>query len=453
MIMAEQQRDWFQQLLCLTPESGDDNVVWLNQARKNAKRAIEHLPPLHRKQEAWRYSRIHELFARQFAPVVDSDIDVSDIDLEHWLLPDYETHRLVFVNGRFVAALSDIDKISPGLTLGSLRAAFNISPQKFDLWFNHVSKHTEQLFTALNTALFNDGVFIHIDSDTQTSTPLEVIYLNTDSNNSTDDVENTNGFMIHTRNLISLDEGASATVIERFISSEDTNDFHNNLTEISLANGASLKHYRVQEESRQAFHLSNLFLSQHENSNYTGTNLAFGGAWARTEYRVDFKGQSANCNLNGLYTVGDQQLNDLHLDVQHTVPACTSRENFKGILYGNGRAVFDGHILVDRDAQHSDAALTNDNLMLNDDAEVDTKPQLEIYADNVKCNHGTTVGQLDPQQVFYLRSRGIAEAMAHKMLCQGFAAEIIDTIDQQPLRKHISTKLEHTLNQLALAGG
>ncbi len=176
--------------------------------------------------------------------------------------------------------------------------------------------------------------------------------------------------------------------------------FNNTLSEIVLGDGATLMHYRVQEESRSAWHLSSLYLSQAQHSRYRGTTLAFGGAWSRTDYNAHFMHAGAECDLNGLYTVGDRQLTDFHLDVQHSVPGCRSRERFKGILYGKGRAVFDGRILVDKQAQLSDAQLTNDNLMLTRDAEVDTKPQLEIYADDVKCSHGTTVGQLDPDAGF-----------------------------------------------------
>jgi Fe-S cluster assembly protein SufD len=192
--------------------------------------------------------------------------------------------------------------------------------------------------------------------------------------------------------------------------------------------------------------LSSLYLSQQAQSHYQGTTLAFGSAWARTEYHTRFEQEGAACELNGLYTVGDGQLTDFHLDVQHSVPGCVSREQFKGVLYGKGRAVFDGRILVDKQAQHSDAQLTNDNLMLTRNAEVDTKPQLEIYADDVKCSHGTTIGQLDPQQVFYLRSRGIDETAARKILCLGFAGEVLDSIEVPALRDAVTRKLSDTLN-------
>ena len=208
---------------------------------------------------------------------------------------------------------------------------------------------------------------------------------------------------------------------------------------------AALEHYRIQNESREASHLSNLYLSQEKDSTYQGVSLALGAKWSRTEYRASFKGEHADCDLNGLYTVGDKQLNDFHLDVQHSVPGCSSREQFKGILYGKGRGVFDGRVLVDQYAQKTEAHLTNDNLLLTADAEIDTKPQLEIYADDVKCSHGTTVGQIEPEQIFYMRSRGIDPVAAHKMLSMGFAEGVLDKISLLMLREYAAEILTGTL--------
>ena len=218
-----------------------------------------------------------------------------------------------------------------------------------------------------------------------------------------------------------------------------------------LGKNATLNHYRMQDESRQAYHLSSVYLSQQGHSHYYGTTLAFGAVWNRTEYHTTFNQAGAECELNGLYMVGDKQLADIHLDVQHSVPDCVSRERFKGVLYGKGRAVFDGHIRVDKQAQHSDAQLNNDNLLLTRDAEIDSKPQLEIFADDVKCSHGTTVGELDVQQIFYLRSRGIDEMSAHRMLCMGFAKEIVETIHVPAIQQHAMTKLSNKLTGAVFA--
>ena len=254
-------------------------------------------------------------------------------------------------------------------------------------------------------------------------------------------------FIAHPRHLIVLGKDARAEVIERYCTTGNGTYFNNALIEIDLGTGSELKHERVQEESPNARHLSDLNVRLAARSRYRLTHASLGGAWARTDLRILFAGEDASAELNGLMLAGGLQLNDVHLDVQHRVPNCTSRENFKSILDGKGRVVFDGHILVAEGAQKTDAELTNDNLMLSRSAEVDTKPQLEIYADDVKCSHGTTVGELDGDMLFYLRSRGIPEPKAKEMLCLGFAEEVLATMDHAPLRARLSDLLTARLTQ------
>ena len=439
MITANDQRSWFQQLL---GEAGSDvpgqNLAWLAQARDKARQAVCELPIPHRKQEAWRYTNIEGLLRNRFKAAAQASFSLERLaEDDERLRPTRDSHRLVVVNGRCVPQLSSLEALPAGVRLSSLRAALSSDSRLLATWFGHTANHTEHVFTALNTALLNDGVFIHVARDVELELPLEVLYLC---------VTETDAIVMQPRNLVVLEAGASATLVERCIGAGPLPYFHNNLTEVVVGERAALRHYRVQDEKRDAYHLSSLYLSQAGHSRYQGTALAFGGAWARTDYNARFRSAGAECMLNGLYTAGDKQLTDFHLDVQHSVPGCVSRERFKGILYGKGRAVFDGHILVRKQAQGSDAVLSNDNLMLTADAEVDTKPQLEIYADDVKCSHGTTVGQLDPLQVFYMRSRGIDEVSARRMLCLGFAGEIIESIDVQPLREQVGDKLAHVLN-------
>jgi Fe-S cluster assembly protein SufD len=249
------------------------------------------------------------------------------------------------------------------------------------------------------------------------------------------------------RQLVVLEDGAQARLIERYVSLGRSIYCTNSVLELTLGADAVLEHQRIQDESPNAFHISGLYLSQGRGSSYRGINLGLGAAWARTDLVVRFSGEHAECDLSGLYLAGDQQLMDFHLDVDHRHPNCTSRETFKGILYGKGRAVFDGRVFVARDAQKTDAAMSNKNLLLSEGAEVDTKPQLEINADDVKCSHGTTVGQIEPEMLFYLRSRGISAPLARRMLCLGFAGEILDRIRPDALRDRLTElvgrRLEH----------
>ena len=391
---------------------------------------------LDRKLERWRYTSIENLL-KEPLQVPTQPIDLQAVDIDRYGLLDIDAYRLIFVNGQYAAPLSTDTRLPKGVTLGSLRSALATDADALAAWFGQATNHVEHVFTALNSALANDGLFIHVESNVELDRPIEVIYLS-----QTDDTS----LLIQSRNLVVLDAGANATLVERFIGADGSQYFHNNLTEILVRESASLTHYRVQEESRSAYHLSSLTLALDKRSDYHAMTLAFGSSWARTEYNTIFKQEGAKCDLSGLYTVGDRQLNDFHLNVEHRVPACVSRAGFKGILYGKGRAVFDGRIVVNKKAQKSDAQLVNDNLLLTTGAEVDTKPQLEIYADDVKCSHGTTVGQLDAQQIFYLRSRGIDDATARKMLCVGFANELFDKIDVPLLHHYAVRKLNDTLN-------
>ncbi|MEE8387679.1 MAG: Fe-S cluster assembly protein SufD [Acidiferrobacterales bacterium] len=441
MITADQQTSWAQQLIAQADTQPTTfSPHWLREVRRSARQALAEMPVLDRKLERWRYTSIENLLKEPLqAPT--QPIDLQAVDINQYGLLDFDAYRLVFVNGQYAAPLSTDTRLPEGVTLGSLRSALVTDADALAAWFGQAVHGDEHVFTALNSALVNDGLFIHVESNVALVKPIEVIYLSQTNDTS---------LLIQSRNLVVLDAGAKATLIERFIGADGSHYFHNNLTEILVRESASLNHYRVQEESRSAYHLSSVTLALDKQSDYHAMTLAFGGGWARTEYNTIFKQEGAKCNLSGLYTVGDRQLNDFHLNVEHRVPACVSRAEFKGILYGNGRAVFDGRIVVNKNAQKSDAQLVNDNLLLTTGAEVDTKPQLEIYADDVKCSHGTTVGQLDSQQIFYLRSRGIDDITARKMLCVGFANEMLQRIDIPELHRYVVGKLNDTLDAAAV---
>ncbi len=445
MKTASHSRHWFTHLL----QQGDSTAAaethaWLNRARENARSALHTLPLPEKKQEAWRYTSIEGLLEYEFEPV-SADFDALQTeDIDNWLLPDTNAYRLVFANGRCVPALRNFDQLPAGVTIGSLRHALSHDPVSIAIWFGQTANHAEHIFTALNTALINDGLYIHIQRDIALERPIEVVHLN---------LELDTPQLIQPRNLLVLERGANATLIERYESSGDSVYFHNAVSEILLEDNATLTHYQLQQESPRAYHLHQSFVAQAAHSQYRSTSLALGGKWARHDLEVCFQGQGADCDTNGLYLVGDQQLTDQHLNIKHSRPHNASRHTYKGILHGNGRAVFDGRILVDIDAQKTDAHLSNKNLLLSRNAEVDTKPQLEIYADDVKCSHGTTVGQLDPEQLFYLRSRGIDPVTAMKMLCIGFVGEILDTIELQPVREHVELQLHELLATVTAKSG
>jgi Fe-S cluster assembly protein SufD len=248
--------------------------------------------------------------------------------------------------------------------------------------------------------------------------------------------------------LILLEAGAEAQVSERFLSLNDGLYLNNGLTQVQLGKGARLCHYRCQQEARQAYHFSRLQVRLDAGAHYESHQLALGARIGRSELSLEYRGEEASCALQGLALAHDGQLLDFHTDVEHAVPTCTTRQRFKAILAGRGRGVFSGCIRVHRQAQHSDAHMRSDNLLLSRNAEMDALPQLEIYADDVKCGHGATVGQLDPVALFYLRSRGVPESQARHLLTQGFAVDLLEAMAEGPQRRWMETALTNQLEAL-----
>jgi Fe-S cluster assembly protein SufD len=433
-------RAWFEQFVEQRQSQVDDSDTdngWVNRLREKARQEISRLPIPTRKSESWRYTLLEGLFSHHFNPVYEEFQALQPDDVDEWIFRDTDAFRIVFANGRYMPAMTSFDELPDGVSIGSLRRALQHKPEVLSAWFGQTAGHTQDVFTALNTALMSDGLFIHLGRDTILERPLEVVHLNL----SVDEP-----VLIQPSNLIVLEQGASAQIVERYISTGSSTYFYNAVSEILLEENATLNHVQLQEESEHAYHLHRRFLSQGQGSRYHNGTLSLGGKWARNELQVRFQGQNAECLTSGLYLAGDRQLLDQHLDVQHRLPSNSSQHRYKGVIYGAGRAVFDGRVLVSQDAQKTDAHLSNHNLLLSQHGEVDTKPQLEIYADDVKCSHGTTVGQLEPEQLFYLRSRGIPQQQAIKLLCSGFAAEIIETIDIPAVREYACHRLDDILH-------
>lgn len=451
---SKQQQTWFQNLVNKSDHSLlGEHLPWFNTLRNQARQDIARLPLIQRKQEAWRYSHSERLFKQTFIPQKNNSALSYQPDPETEAMLSGDSFKLVFINGQFSTALSSTmpanNELAAGIIVGNLHDVLQTHPSLVKQWLSESGQHDEHLFAALNTALMNYGVFIYLEQQRSMQQTIELIYLTsaTDKNIlSLVPEKQGNSEMACLRNVIILQAGARLNLIERFSGDKNAHYFNNNLVDIVLQQDASLNHSVLQDESRTAFHLSSVFLSLHRDSQYQGQHFSLGAAWSRSSYTVNFKEAGALCDLKGLYTVRSQQLNDIHLNINHAVPGCTSRELYKGILYGEGRAVFDGHVIVDKQAQQSDASMKNNNLLLTDNAEVDTKPQLEIYADDVKCSHGTTVGQLDEEQLFYLRSRGIDKKQARKILCLGFADEIIDAINEPLFKNQVKSILAERLN-------
>jgi Fe-S cluster assembly protein SufD len=437
---AEAFSGWLQ-TLGTKPDDRRAEPAWLNTQREQAAERVRLQAVPTNKDEGWRYTSLRKLLDQGFVNVDEPITAVTPDDVAEILVPGLDAHRVVLVNGRYSKELSEIGDLPNGVRLGGLKDLLSSDPEAVEGLLTEVAGDGHQLFASLNTAAIDDGLVLLLERGAMVERPIEVIHLSIGMDEPR---------VAQPRNLLRLAEGAQAQVIERYVSLGDALYCTNSVLEIVLARDAVLRHTRLQQESANAFHITGLYLSQDAGSRYAGVNIGLGGTWARTDLVTRFVGEHAECDLGGLYLAGDQQLIDYHMDVRHALPNCSSRETFKGILYGKGRAVFDGLVYVARDAQKSDAAMSNRNLILSPSAEVDTKPQLEIYADDVKCSHGTTVGQIEPEMLFYLRSRGIAAPLARRMLCLGFAGEIIDALGPEALRDYVAELVGDRLERAPL---
>lgn len=341
---------------------------------------------------------------------------------------DLSGPRLVFVNGFFCAKLSSVKPLAGGVRVESLSTALATDAALIE---KHLGQHAQaagNAFAALNQAAFTDGAFIFVPQGVTVAEPVQLIFISSAAKN---------GAAILPRNLIIAETRSQVTVVESYLSTVDRAYLTNAVTEIVAAADAFVEHVKVQDEARGAYHIATIAGEFGRTSNVSVHSFALGAKLSRNNIRTKLAGEGLECVLNGLYLTRDEQLADHHMIVEHAQPHCASHEYFNGILDDQSKGVFHGRILVREIAQKTDAKQTNKNLLLSDDATANTKPQLEIYADDVKCTHGATIGQLNDQSIFYLRSRGIDTERAKRMLIHAFAGEIIERIQCEPAREVI----------------
>ncbi len=337
--------------------------------------------------------------------------------------------QLGFLNGRWSRALSPVASPVPGLDALPLADVLRDHPDWLQPHFGRHAGWEKNPFTAWNTALAEDGAFVRV-SRAAAAGPIHLLFLS----------EGTGGPTVaHPRTVIVLENGAQAAVVETYVGEGRT--LTNSVTEIVLGDGASLDHAKVQRESPDAFHVHSIAATLRRSSQFTSSNVAFGGAIARTDLGVHFTGEGGDCTLNGLFVGDGTALLDTHTTVDHATPHCTSRQLYKGILDGHSRGVFHGTVLVRKDAQKTDALQSNKNLLLSRNALVHSTPALEIFADDVKCKHGSTIGQLDAAALFYLRSRGIGEPEARALLTWAFASDVVSKFKPQVVREEAERAL------------
>ena len=403
-------------------------VPWLELVRSGAIDRFEQIgfPTVH--DEEWKYTNLAPLAKESFQPAV-APVEFTDSNIARFAYPETENAHLVVVNGFLREDLSTrtgLDEIvAIDLFSAVADARYNKIARKY---LARNANYHDNGVKALNTAFLQSGVFLWIPKNVKLETPLQITFLS--------DTKSAKSVSFP-RLLVVAEENSSATLVESFLSNGDQGHFTNAIAEIVLKDGARLEHYRLQNENHNVFHIATTAAELGRASSYDVTSVNFGGRLARHDVSVVMDHEGAECWVDGLYVAGANQHTDTHSVIDHKQPHCTSHQLYKGILDGNARAVFNGKIFVREGAQKTDAMQTNKNLLLSSQARVDTKPQLEIYADDVKCAHGAAVGQLDEEELFYLQARGLNPELGRSLLTYGFAEEVIGKIKIESIRSQL----------------
>jgi Fe-S cluster assembly protein SufD len=414
---------------------------WLKQLREEAFERFRAIgfPTTH--EEAWRFTNVSSIAQTPFRLGSEDDFSVSQQDLEKYRLVEFAC-QLVFINGYFAPELSWLAGLPVGLEVSSLAAQIDEDPESIEPHLDRDRSAPLDSFEMLNTAFLQDGAYVHIDRGAVIKDPICLLHVS---------VSGVPPIMSHPRNLIVGEEGSQAAVIEEYVSLDDGLGFSNAVTELIAGEGAAISHYLVERENLQSFNVSTLHLRQGRDANVSSHSILLGGGLVRNNVHPVLGGEGAECLINGLYVGSQRQHLDNYMLVEHASPHCNSRQFYNGILDEQAHGVFHGRIVVHKQAQKTDAKQTNRNLLLSDDARIDTKPQLEIYADDVKCTHGATIGQLDENALFYLRARGIDEVSARNLLLQAFAGECLDRMHEPALRKFIEGLIGQRLADIGRA--
>ena len=379
--------------------------------------------------EEWRFTSVAPIASGEFRPAA---ADPADADVSGTLFSDVP-HRLVVLNGRYSPELSRVGRLPPGVRLGSLAEAVTEHAEVVQRFLGQLADFGTRAFTALNTALAADGAFVYIPDGAILEDPIEILFLAAAAPGSR--------VMSTARALVVAGEGSQCRIVETYHGTGGSTYFTNAVTEMFCGENAVVDHYKVQQESFEAHHVASMHVHCSRSSTFSSHSFSLGGKLVRNDVFALLDGEGAEVTLNGLYLADRDRLVDNHTSIDHAKAHCPSHEIYKGIVGGHARAVFNGKIIVRKDAQKTDAKQTNRALLLSDDAQINTKPQLEIFADDVKCTHGAAIGQLDDDAIFYLRARGLTFLEARDMLIHGFAGDILDRVKIDGLRAALEAEL------------
>jgi Fe-S cluster assembly protein SufD len=419
--MTQAVSEFNQQALSLVKANASAQVF--KSVNEAGAQAFSAMPFPTRKTESWKYTSLHALTKQDFNQPVDvANANNASVD---FAIDGLDAVELVFVNGQFQAASSSKEQLA-GLQLVRFSEA---SAEQLALIEKHLAKNAEterNLFTALNNAQVNDGVFVLVSKNTQLTKPVQIV------NISTAQAQPASAF---NRCLVVLEQHAQATVIEQFVSSdEEQNVVLNQVSEMVVGDGAHLHHYRLHKEHESSLHFGGVYVDLNRDSQFSSYQVLLGGQIKRFDVLVNHNVGGSHCEMKGVYLPKNDQHVDIHSYIEHKAAHCTTNEVYRGIMADRSKAVFNGRIHIHPDAQKTLAELSNKNLLLSDKAQINTKPELEIYADDVKCAHGATVAQLNETAKFYLQSRGISAQEADIMLSFGFINELLESIPLEALR-------------------
>jgi Fe-S cluster assembly protein SufD len=379
--------------------------------------------------EDWHFTSVAPIVDGRFAPLTKATGEVSAAQIAPYTIAP-RWHTLVFVNGRFNAKLSGGNALPAGVRVLPLARAYEELPAVVEQYLGNIAAFDAHTFTALNTAFINDGAVVHVAANAEIAEPIHLLFVS--------DAATAQG-SAQPRNLIVLDRNSKATVIESYAGVGEGKYFTNTVTEASIGDGATLTHLKLQRESAQAYHVGTFDVRQARDSHLFSFSFATGALLSRSNIYTELRGAGCGATLNGLYLGDGDQHIDHQTRIEHVEPNCYSRELYKGILDGAAHGVFNGKVYVHPEAQKTDGKQTNNTLLLSEKAQIDTKPQLEIFADDVKCTHGATVGRLDETSLFYMKSRGINARTARELLTYAFAADVLETIELAEVREGLES--------------
>ncbi|MES2589881.1 MAG: Fe-S cluster assembly protein SufD [Bacteroidota bacterium] len=403
--------------------SGNERFILSEDLRSKANQVLETTDFPTTRTEAWKYTRVAKIKNGVFKTL---DLRLKTLDLNPFLIPNLNGSVLVFVNGFYASELSTIEQES-GLEITNIANRTKFA----DVLLGNLVPLENEVFNSINTVYSKDGVCIHVSKKAEIKQSIQVIFLSTGENTYSG-----------TRNVILCEDFASAHIVMNYVSLDAKTCFNNSISEIHLGVNAKLTIDKIQQEDTSNFNIISEYVNQSKDSNFTINTITLDGGLVRNNLTIEVNGQNSETHLSGAYILKGKQHVDNHTIVDHKVAHCESNELYKGVIDDQATAVFNGKVFVRKDAQKINAFQSNGNVLLSDNATVNSKPELEIYADDVKCSHGSTTGQLDEEAIFYLRARGLSEKSARALMVSAFIGDVIEKIENEAVQEYVYGKLE-----------